>query len=480
MKNVQCQCENPAIILNPHLKELILKYGHYYLNGYRNTLSSYQLNHWYDEFPYSMFSRIKHNIQVTDELANYYVIDEYGEQVPLFYSVPCGKCVICTEKKANEWVSRAMAESQMSINIPYFVTLTYNDLFLPSNGVRKRAVQLFLKRLRINISRLVGASLNIRFFLCSEYGSKTKRPHYHLLLWNIPNLDPHREVHNDMLQDVIQKSWSFMVSQKFYNTLPSDKDRYGQPIYKYYDEDNKRYRALYGYTKCSETNIGGVRYCMKYMRKDCQVPADHNPVFFLSSRRRGIGYEWINSKVNEYRGNPSLLDVVLTDKFSGEQYKGILPRYFKDIIAPPTSKLISKEIRDTFKYYNYMYNKACSLIHYHYTPSPRILQHYPTLYFHSSRVPNIVNDEISLYRGLLNHDNYDNYTRSLFQLCDELEYKLLQYEYDIDLAIFVPQYKRQHLKHIIEFIDTNTMESVSDATARIKRNRLRQKEKETF
>lgn len=63
-----------------------------------------------------------------------------------------------------------------------FVTLTYNDEHLPEGGnLSPRDVQLFLKRLRINHHRAGGAAF--RFFLCAEYGLRTGRAHYHLILY---------------------------------------------------------------------------------------------------------------------------------------------------------------------------------------------------------------------------------------------------------------------------------------------------------
>lgn len=47
-------------------------------------------------------------------------------------------------------------------------------------------VQKFLKRLRTNLSRessLCGEDLSLSYFICSEYGPKTFRPHYHGLLF---------------------------------------------------------------------------------------------------------------------------------------------------------------------------------------------------------------------------------------------------------------------------------------------------------
>lgn len=475
MKNLRCECENPAIILNPHLKESILRYRVYHTPSGDVHVSDELASLWFVQFPYGTFRNIKKNI-THDELSQYYYIDTYGDQQPIFLEVPCGKCILCREKKANEWVSRGMAETQSSTNIPYFITLTYNDNCLPRNGVRKRAAQLFMKRLRINLSRETGESFNLRFFLCSEYGSKTKRPHYHAILWNVPNLDPSWEIHNKKLQDIVQRSWSFMVSKKRYEQLSDELDKYGHPVYKYHDTDNNRYRALYGYTVCSECNEHRVRYCMKYMRKESEIPTrvdtstgeikSMNDVFFLSSRRRGIGYQWINEHIDEYRSNPQLLDVVLTDKFTGEKYRGSLPRYFKDIIAPTRSRIIPKEYRDAFEEYNNLYYQIEKYLPLVNTYHDRVLSHYPTLYYHPYK-------HVKESSHILATSQIKDYQ----QRCDELEWYLLSLEYDKDILKFVPEYKHHHMKAVIQF-SSQQLETIPDKVARIKRNRQHAKELE--
>lgn len=63
-----------------------------------------------------------------------------------------------------------------------FVTLTYDDAHLPADGsISKRALQLFLKRLRIGLDR--GSGPSVRYFGCGEYGDRRGRPHYHVIVF---------------------------------------------------------------------------------------------------------------------------------------------------------------------------------------------------------------------------------------------------------------------------------------------------------
>lgn len=60
-----------------------------------------------------------------------------------------------------------------------FVTLTYNDEFLPKRGnLDYPAFQKFMKRLRKHT-----APNQVRFYMCGEYGPNGGRPHYHACLF---------------------------------------------------------------------------------------------------------------------------------------------------------------------------------------------------------------------------------------------------------------------------------------------------------
>ena len=92
----------------------------------------------------------------------------------------CGRCLPCRINKQREWVGRLEMELKAHL-FTSFVTLTYADEALPTDlCVKKREVQLFLKRLRMLIPKR-----RIRYFACGEYGSDKARPHYHLILYGI-------------------------------------------------------------------------------------------------------------------------------------------------------------------------------------------------------------------------------------------------------------------------------------------------------
>lgn len=96
--------------------------------------------------------------------------------------VPCGKCPVCFKRKVSHWSFRLQQQDKYS-HESHFITLTYDTKHLPisENGYQslcKRDVQLFFKRLR------KANSCTLKYFAVGEYGGKTARPHYHVLLFN--------------------------------------------------------------------------------------------------------------------------------------------------------------------------------------------------------------------------------------------------------------------------------------------------------
>lgn len=110
--------------------------------------------------------------------------------------VPCGRCIGCRLERSRQNAIRCMHESELHQENS-FITLTYRDqdLVLGDNEtptLHPRDLQLFLKRLR----KAYGPG--IKFFACGEYGSTTRRPHYHACLfgWDPPDKELY-SVHRD-------------------------------------------------------------------------------------------------------------------------------------------------------------------------------------------------------------------------------------------------------------------------------------------
>ncbi|AZL82803.1 replication initiator protein [Apis mellifera associated microvirus 59] len=110
---------------------------------------------------------------------------------------PCGKCPNCIKRRVSGWSERLRQEDRRS-ETAEFITLTYTTDTVPitKNGfmsLKKRDVQLFLKRLRKSHeikwksggkTYISQPQYPIRYYVCGEYGGKTNRPHYHIILFN--------------------------------------------------------------------------------------------------------------------------------------------------------------------------------------------------------------------------------------------------------------------------------------------------------
>lgn len=137
-------------------------------------------------------------------------------------SIPCGKCIGCRLDYSRAWADRCVLESlDKDPDTCWFLTLTYDDnhivtdkrSLLTDKGtltLYPKDVQDFIKRLREHWSRIYNVD-NIRFYLAGEYGSTSGRPHYHMIVYNLPifdlkfyrsNLDGDSLFNSDEIEDI--------------------------------------------------------------------------------------------------------------------------------------------------------------------------------------------------------------------------------------------------------------------------------------
>lgn len=107
------------------------------------------------------------------------------------FQLPCGQCLNCRLEYAREWAVRCVHESKMYPNNS-FITLTYDDKHLGDNKLEYRDFQLFMKKLR---KKLPGQQIG--FFVTGEYGEKSKRKHWHALIFNWRPQDTVYQFSND-------------------------------------------------------------------------------------------------------------------------------------------------------------------------------------------------------------------------------------------------------------------------------------------
>lgn len=86
----------------------------------------------------------------------------------------CGQCMPCRINKKREWSARLMLEAS-AYPFNSFVTLTYDEAHVPANGSLSR-----------DHYRRFTHRLGFRYYGVGEYGSRSLRPHYHLIVFNFP------------------------------------------------------------------------------------------------------------------------------------------------------------------------------------------------------------------------------------------------------------------------------------------------------
>lgn len=196
-----------------------------------------------------------------------------------FIEIPCGHCHECRLAYSRQWADRLMLES-LDHEFKYFITLTYDDAHLPymydDDGVvsdvptlNKKDVQLFVKRLR-RFCDYHNLSDNIRFYCSGEYGTKTARPHYHLILFGL------------QLQDLAFYKRTKLGFNLFTSKMLTD-------------------LWSNGYVVVGEFNWDTAAYCARYvMKKVNGLKAEEyfalgkNPEFAIMSRKPGIARKWFD------------------------------------------------------------------------------------------------------------------------------------------------------------------------------------------
>lgn len=175
---------------------------------------------------------------------------------PLY--VPCGKCVGCKSDQSLMWSIRGYHESTLH-DQNCFITLTYSDDHLPSDGkISKYEMQTFIKRLRKHQDKFFKEK--IRYLACGEYGGLTRRPHYHAIIFG-----------RDWLEQKV------MVTDKLY-TAPDLVNIWGK-----------------GHVTIAPVTMASICYVCGYVTKKI----GDEDTFALRSSRPGIGHEWIDKYLSD-------------------------------------------------------------------------------------------------------------------------------------------------------------------------------------
>lgn len=335
---MECFCEHPVVIFNPSLRVLSV-------DGFSEWHTPKGVYHFCDKSLPDLLKFMPRRCGLFSanykDSEKYYVLNPVtGEFKPMYFVVPCGRCVLCRDRKVRELSCRVIAETNRWNKIPLFITFTYDDKHLPVDGLQKKDVQLFFKRIRSRLSynRIPN---ELRYLAVGEYGSKTARPHYHMILWNFPD----EYFHDNIWKIVrfIEKCWSVYDLDVHGKRIATGRCyRSGFPMYR---------SSQLGFIRVYPLKTGCAGYVLKYMKKCKEPPKGKNPNFMLASRGKGgIGRQWIESMKGYYHETPNCVSLPIVDKvISGKEFQCPITPYVKSVLSPSASRLVPRDEYDVMK-----------------------------------------------------------------------------------------------------------------------------------
>jgi len=221
--------------------------------------------------------------------------------------VPCGKCYNCKKRRIDTWVFRLQKEEETSFS-SYFVTLTYGNENLPisQNGLPTldiRDLQKFFKRLR----KYEKGNNNIKYYAAGEYGSKRKRPHYHIILFNVKNIEN------------IYKAWT---TKEFYGIKTEE-------------------RGFIGEVHIGNVSNDSIAYTAKYIDKPTRIPmfSGDDRAKEFSTMSNGLGSNYLTPEIYKY--HHERLNQLFIEKEGG--YNIALPSYYRNLLFNEDEKKCQRE-----------------------------------------------------------------------------------------------------------------------------------------
>lgn len=245
-----------------------------------------------------------------------------------FTSIPCGKCIGCRLDYSRSWADRGTLELESSFQPnAWFLTTTYDNNHLPmedeiitSDGfsftpwdeeawkgnLEPKHVTDFIRDLRDYFSDKFNYR-GIRYMVCGEYGSQSKRPHYHWILYDCPlPIKSFYKPRVDWKKDVY---WQNHIIEKFWK---------------------------HGLINICEANWETIAYVARYITKKVNgedseyfyAAQGQIKEFFRTSRMPGIGRRYYEEHKDE---------IYEKDQISIKTKKGLLhntpPLYFDKLYA---------------------------------------------------------------------------------------------------------------------------------------------------
>lgn len=199
------------------------------------------------------------------------------------FQLPCGKCLECRLDYARQWSIRCIHEAQMHQHNS-FITLTYSDENL-TKRLEYHHFQKFMKKLR-----KAYPNADISYFVTGEYGDKTKRPHWHALIFG----------------------WAPPDGNYLYSNDRGDKVYTSETLNKLWGK---------GISEFGSVTLESANYCARYAAKKLSHGHDDQHDFHpisKKSQKRAIGKKWLETYYKD----------ILNGYIVHEGNKLPIPRYY--------------------------------------------------------------------------------------------------------------------------------------------------------
>lgn len=242
-------------------------------------------------------------------------------------SFPCGKCYPCKARRVSGWGFRLLKEAERS-DSALFVTLTYRNeaIKLTKNNymtLDKRDVQLFFKSLRNHTYRYPENNKiwdrKIKYYAVGEYGEKSRRPHYHLIIFNaeyhhIEAAWPHGDIHYGELSPA-SANYTLKYISKDASKKHANDDR--EPEFSlmskrlgdnYLTDANKSWHRQRSHNKnwdtaagIPETNPNTERFYISLNDKKIAMPRYYKQKIWTPFELQNIGKHFVDNALHEYQ-----------------------------------------------------------------------------------------------------------------------------------------------------------------------------------
>lgn len=239
----------------------------------------------------------------------------------------CGKCVPCLQKKIQHKCIQCLHE-MYTCDAAMFLTLTYDDEHIITNPkcltgtLDKKHLKQFHKSLRKQITDKHGKDVKYKYFQSGEYGGKTGRPHYHVLIMGFAFPD---KIKVSMLQ-----------KRPLYESISLNK------LWKY------------GHIRLEDAGLGAASYIAKYALKEAlsgkrelESLETTGRIPQFTSQSKQIGRDNLIKNAEEYLRHGTYVTSQMSPVKFGQPNKGIplspwqLTQLY-DINPPRVEELLSE------------------------------------------------------------------------------------------------------------------------------------------